>query len=96
MHLIANCLIVQGHLDELNEADGRQDVTAQNVGNQNLDMGSLATSPSLISELCQAQKIEAKSKISLMIIDCLALTLDNSPNKQRTEQILTREISSSG
>jgi len=62
LHLIANCLIVQSHLDELNGAAGenRGEIagSSQNSNNANqmmdLGNGNLAISPNLISELCQA------------------------------------------
>jgi len=62
LHLIANCLIAQSHLDELNGAAGenRGEIAGSsqnsNNANQMIDVGNgnLATSPSLISELCQA------------------------------------------
>ena len=88
--MIANCLIGQSHLDELNGADssikkrqnaGETSGTSNNVetlGMGMLEAGNLAVSPSLISELCQAYKIEAKTKIQQMLVDCLALCLDIS------------------
>ena len=88
--MIANCLIAQSHLDELNGADssikhkqsaGEISGTSNNVDTLTLgvlEAGNLAVSPSLISELCQAYKIEAKTKIQQMLVDCLALCLDIS------------------
>ena len=46
----------------------------------------------MISELCQVTKIETKSKIQQMAVDCLALCLDISPNRNKTEQLMMREF----
>ena len=41
-------------------------------------------------ELCNLVKIESKSKIQQMAIDCLALVMDISPCKDKTEQLLMK------
>ena len=99
LHLTANCLIAQSQQDELNNASGigidksgKHSSSQGSSSGQPTDNVHLALSPTLISELCQVTKIETKSKIQQMAVDCLALCLDISPNRNKTEQLMMREF----
>lgn len=71
-------------MDELNAYDKSKQET--------LDPNHFAFNTHFISEMCTLAKIESKSKIQQMAIDCLSLCLEISPNRQKTEQIMLREL----
>lgn len=73
LYVLADCLISQGMIDELNgiTPDSRQMV----------DPNHLAINSHFISEMAMLVKSESKSKIQQMVIDCLALVIEISPNR---------------
>ena len=95
LHLLANCLIVQGQQDELNgnlgdRPGGQADTMGLATGNGELK--DLAVSPILIGQLCKMIQSEMKPKILQMAIDDLALCIEVSKNAQATEQIIRKEL----
>jgi len=80
LYLIANCLIAQGQQDELNGPMTMKDQELHHMVFDNMFVG----------ELCSLAKIETKSKIQQMTIDCLSLCMDISPVKVKTEQLILR------
>lgn len=80
LHLLADCIIAQGQMDELEGPAGARQET--------MDPNHFAFNSHFISEMCTLARTEAKSKIQQMVIDCLALCLEISPNRQKTEQIM--------
>lgn len=73
LYLLADCIITQGNVDELNAHDNNKQET--------LDPNHFAFNTHFISEMCTLAKIESKSKIQQMAIDCLSLCLEISPNR---------------
>lgn len=53
---------------------------------------TIALSPVILQELCSVAKTETKTKIQLMAVDCLALSLDVSQSKQKTDKIIKNEL----
>lgn len=95
LHLLANCLIVQGQQDELNgnlnkadqnRAEGREQFGIKN-GSKDLALCSI-----LIGNLCKMIKTEMKQKILFMAIDILALCIDISKKSIETEQLIKKEL----
>lgn len=74
--LIVRCLLVQ-----------RQGKDGANDG-----VVHLAVNPTLLEELCFLVKVEDKKNLQQMGIDCLALMLEFSPNKQKTESLIIKEL----
>jgi hypothetical protein len=59
---------------------------------QTKDGVQLATHPHLIEELCFLVKVEDKKNLQAMGVDCLALMISSSPNKQKTESQIIKEL----
>jgi len=82
LHLLADCIISQGNFDDLKGP----------LSQEPLDPNHLAHNSHFVSEMCTLAKIESKSKIQQMVIDCLALIIDISPYKDKTEKIILKEL----
>lgn len=71
-------------MDELNAHDNNRQET--------MDPNHFSFNSHFIGEMSTLAKMESKSKIQQMVIDCLALCLEISPNRPKTEQIMMREL----
>lgn len=99
LHLLANCLIVQGQQDELNgnrDAGKSGQVAPDSLGEPGGatqgDAKDLALSPILIGQLCHMTLNEIKAKIQQMAVDGLALCIEVSKDAAATEQAIRREL----
>jgi hypothetical protein len=52
----------------------------------------LALNSVMIEELCFLIKVEDKKALQQMGVDCLALMIAMSPNRQRTESLISKEL----
>lgn len=46
----------------------------------------------MIEELCFLVKVEDKKNLQAMGVDCLGLMMVSSPNKQKTESLIIKEL----